>query len=32
MGGSSEGCVKWGGGGGVVIKVSFQKHLETGSG
>ena len=27
-GGSSEGCLKWGGGG--VIKESFQKHLKTG--
>ena len=26
-GGSSEGCLKWGG-----IKGSFQKHLKTGSG
>ena len=25
--GSSEGCLKWGGG---VIKGSFQKHLKTG--
>ena len=30
-GGSSEGCLKWGGGGGV-IKGSFQKHLKTGVG
>ena len=28
-GGSSEGCLKWGGG---VIKGSFQKHLKTGGG
>ena len=28
---SSEGCLKWGGGGGV-IKGSFQKHLKTGGG
>ena len=28
-GGSSERCLKWGGGGGV-IKGSFQKHLKTG--
>ena len=27
-GGSSEGCLKWGGEGGV-IKGSFQKHLKT---
>ena len=33
QGGSSEGCLKWGGGGGVrVIKRSFQKHLKTGGG
>ena len=31
-GGSSEGCLKWGGGGWRVIKGSFQKHLKTGSG
>ena len=31
-GGSSERCLKWGGGGGGVIKGSFQKHLKTGSG
>ena len=31
-GGSSEGCLKWGGGGGEVIKGSFQKHLKTGGG
>ena len=32
-GGSSEGCLKWGGGGGVsVIKGSFQKRLKTGGG
>ena len=29
-GGSSEGCLKWGGGG--IIKGSFQKHLKTGGG
>ena len=29
-GGSSEGCLKWGGGGGGVIKGSLQKHLKTG--
>ena len=29
--GSSERCLKWGG-GGVVIKGSFQKHLKTGGG
>ena len=28
-GGSSERCLKWGGG---VIKGSFQKHLKTGVG
>ena len=28
-GGSSEGCLKWGGG---VIKGSFQKRLKTGGG
>ena len=28
-GGSSERCLKWGGGVGVV-KGSFQKHLKTG--
>ena len=28
-GGSSEGCLKWGGGGCWVIKGSFQKHLKT---
>ena len=28
-GGSSEGCLKWGGGG---LKGSFQKHLKTGDG
>ena len=31
-GGSSEGCLKWGGGGWGVIKGSFQKHLKTGGG
>ena len=31
-GGSSERCLKWGGGGWGVIKGSFQKHLKTGSG
>ena len=30
-GGSSERCLKWSGGGGV-IKGSFQKHLKTGDG
>ena len=29
-GGSSEKCLKWG--GGEVIKGSFQKHLKTGGG
>ena len=29
-GGSSEGCLKWGGGGWGVIKGSFQKHLKPG--
>ena len=29
-GGSSERCLKWGGGG--VNKGSFQKHLKTGDG
>ena len=28
-GGSSERCLKWGGGGWGVIKGSFQKHLKT---
>ena len=27
-GGSNEGCLKWGGGWGI-IKGSFQKHLKT---
>ena len=31
-GGSSEGCLKWGGGGWGVTKGSFQKHLKTGGG
>ena len=31
-GGSSERCLKWGGGGWRVIKGSFQKHLKTGGG
>ena len=33
-GGSSEGCLKWGGvgWGGGVIKESLQKHLKTGVG
>ena len=31
-GGSSERCLKWGGGGVRVIKGSFEKHLETGGG
>ena len=30
--GSSEGCLKWGGGGWEIIKGSFQKHLKTGGG
>ena len=30
--GSSERCLKWGRGGGGVIKGSFQKHLKTGVG
>ena len=30
-GGSSERCLKWGGGVGV-IKRSFEKHLKTGGG
>ena len=30
-GGSSEGCLKWGG-GGWVIKGSFKKRLKTGGG
>ena len=29
VGGSSERCLKWGGG---VIKGSFQKHLKIGGG
>ena len=32
VGGSSERCLKWGGGGWGVIKGSFQKHLKIGSG
>ena len=28
-GGSSEGCLKWGGGGWGVIKGSLQKHLKN---
>ena len=28
-GGSSERCLKWGGGRWAVIKGSFQKHLKT---
>ena len=32
VGGSSERCLKWGGGGWGVIKGSFQKHLKTGVG
>ena len=32
VGGSSERCLKWGGGGWGVIKGSFQKHLKTGGG
>ena len=31
-GGSSERCLKWGGGGGELIKESFQKRLKTGDG
>ena len=31
-GSSSEGCLKWGGGGGGVIKGSLQKHLKSGDG
>ena len=31
-GGSSEGCFKWGGGRGGVIKGYLQKHLKTGGG
>ena len=31
-GGSSKGCLKWGGWRWEVIKGSFQKHLKTGSG
>ena len=31
-GGSSERCLKWGGGGCWVIKGFFQKHLKTGGG
>ena len=31
VGGSSERCLKWGGGGGG-IKGSFQKHLKIGGG
>ena len=30
--GSSERCLKWGGGEWGVIKGSLQKHLKTGSG
>ena len=32
VGGSSERCLKWGGGGWGVVKGSFQKHLKTGGG
>ena len=32
VGGSSERCLKWGGGGGGSLKGSFQKHLKTGGG
>ena len=32
VGGSSERCLKWGGGWWGVIKGSFQKHLKTGGG
>ena len=31
-GGSSEVCLKWGGGGWGVIKGSLLKHLKTGGG
>ena len=31
-GGSSEGCLKWGGGGWGSLRDSFQKHLKTGGG
>ena len=31
-GGSSEGCLKWGGGGWGRHKGSLQKHLKTGGG
>ena len=31
-GGSSERCLKFGGGGVGVIKGSFEKHLKTGGG
>ena len=31
-GGNSERCLKWGDGGGEVIKKSFQKHLKIGVG
>ena len=31
-GGSSERCLKWGGGGWGVIKGSLQKHLKIGVG
>ena len=32
VGGSSQRCLKCGGGGWGVIKESFQKHLKTGGG
>ena len=32
VGGSSERCLKWFGGGVGVIKGSFQKHLKIGGG
>ena len=32
VGGSSERFLKWGGGGGGIIKGSFQKHLKIGVG
>ena len=32
VGGSSERCLKWGGGGWGFIKGSFQKHLKIGGG
>ena len=32
VGGSSERCLKWGGGEWGVINGSFQKHLKIGGG